>query len=169
MFTLFPIVPIVHRSIFSNASSTCILSMPSVIGSCISSQVRSAERILPMKRLKKRKGFSHDKPCTDHLGNRYPNIQTMCRKYGINPETYTRRITVYHMSIEEALTTPVKPNGGQSCRDHNGRLFKSRSAMCRYWNIDRKLFEYRISHGWSLEDALTKPRRRLQKPARVSP
>ncbi len=118
-----------------------------------------------MKAIQKKHGFSHDTPCKDHLGNRYPNIQSMCRKYDIHPETYTRRINVYHMSLEEALTRPVKPNGGQSCRDHNGRFFKSRTSMCEYWDIDRKLFEYRISHGWSLEDSLTKPRRRLKKPA----
>ncbi len=117
------------------------------------------------KRIKKR-GFSHDKPCTDHLGNKYRNIKSMCRKYDIEPETYTRRITVYHMTVEKALTTPVKPNGGLECRDHNGRLFKSRTSMCEYWNIDRKLFEYRISHGWSLEEALTKPPRKINKPVR---
>ena len=98
--------------------------------------------------------------CTDHTGVTYPSIKEMCAHWGIQPETYTRRIRVYQMSTEEALTTPVKPNGGQACRDHLGTRFRSRSRMCDHWNIDRKLFEYRISHGWSLEDALTKPRRR---------
>ena len=63
------------------------------------------------------------------------------------------------MSVEEALTHPVKPNGGQACSDHEGTRFRSWSLMCEYWHIDRKLFEYRISHGWSLEDAITRPRR----------
>ena len=98
--------------------------------------------------------------CTDHTGTTYSSIKEMCAHWGIHPETYTRRIRVYHMSAEEALTTPVKPNGGQACRDHLGTRFRSRSRMCDHWNIDRKLFKYRISHGWSLEDALTKPRRR---------
>lgn len=73
------------------------------------------------------------------------------------------------MTVKEALTTPVKPNGGLECRDHNGRLFRSRSAMCRYWKIDRKVFEYRISNGWTLEDALTRPKRKIKMPARDSP
>ena len=57
------------------------------------------------------------KKCTDHLGNEFPSIKEMCSHWGIQPETYTRRIKVYHLSVEEALTRPVKPNGGQSCRD----------------------------------------------------
>ncbi len=99
------------------------------------------------------------KPCTDHRGVPYASITEMCDHWGINPETYTRRIKVYHMSVEDALTKPVKPNGGQICRDHQGTRYKSRTMMCKKWNIDRKLFEYRISHGWNLEDALTKPSR----------
>ena len=74
-------------------------------------------------------------------------------------DIYKTHQGVYHLSIEEALTRPVKPNGGQACRDHQGTRFRSRTLMCEHWNMDRKLFEYRISHGWSLEDALTKPRR----------
>ena len=99
------------------------------------------------------------KECVDHTGATYPSIKEMCSHLGIQPETYTRRINVYHMSVEQALTTPVKPNGGQECRDHQGTRFKSLSLMCEHWHIDRKLFKYRIAHGWSLEDALTQPRR----------
>lgn len=54
------------------------------------------------------------KECTDHTGATYPSIKEMCARWSIQPETYTRRVKVYHMSVEAALTTPVKPNGGQS-------------------------------------------------------
>lgn len=105
------------------------------------------------------RGYKHDKPCKDHLGNDYPSIKSMCAHWKIQPETYTRRRNVYGLSLKEALTRPVKHNGGQRCSDHIGKKYRSRTSMCRYWNIDRKLFEYRISHGWSLEDALTRPRK----------
>ena len=101
----------------------------------------------------------HDKPCKDHQGNEYPNIKAMCERWGIQPATFSRRLKVYGLTLEEALTRQVKPNGGQRCNDHMGKRFRSRSMMCRYWNIDRKLFEYRIGQGWSLEDALSRPRR----------
>ena len=48
----------------------------------------------------------HDKPCSDHEGTLYPNIKSMCAHWNIRPETYSRRITVYKMSQEEALTRP---------------------------------------------------------------
>ena len=108
---------------------------------------------------KQLRGYKHDKPCKDHLGNDYPNIKAMCIRWNIQPETYTRRRNVYGMSVEEALTRPVKHNGGQRCSDHTGKKFRSLTSMCRKWNIDRKLFEYRVSRGWSIEDALTRPRR----------
>ena len=72
------------------------------------------------------------------------------------------------MSLEDALTRPVKHNGGIKCKDHLGQKFFSQAEMCQYWGIDHKLYEYRISHGWSQEDSLTKPSRQIstkKKPA----
>ena len=106
--------------------------------------------------------ISNNKPCFDHLGNIYGSLKSMCDYWNINPETYTRRINVYHMPIEEALTTPVKHNGGLKCYDHNGRTFRSVTSMCKYWGINRKLFEYRISHGYTLEAALTTTEKKQQ-------
>lgn len=88
--------------------------------------------------------FSHNTPCQDHLGNIYPSIKDMCKVYNINPETYSRRIKVYHMTVAEALTNPVKHNGGMRCQDHHGKYYKSRTKMCENYGINRKLFEYRI-------------------------
>ena len=97
----------------------------------------------------------HDVACTDHLGNCYPNIKSMCNRWGINPETYSRRIRVYGMSAEEALVLPVKHNGGLRCADHLGNKYRSHTKMCKHWGVDRKVFEYRIQNGWGLEGALT--------------
>ncbi len=117
-------------------------------------------------KVKIKRSYRHDKPCKDHLGKRYPNIKSMCAHWGIQPETYTRRRNVYGLTVEEALTRPVKHNGGLRCTDHIGKKYRSRTAMCQRWGIDRKLFEYRISHGWTLEDALTKPSRQ-ERPLRL--
>lgn len=118
-----------------------------------------------MKRKSRFKKISHNIPCKDHLGNSYPSIKEMCKVYSINPETYSRRVKVYKMSVAEALTRPVKHNGGQQIRDHKGILYKSRTRMCEQYGIARKVFEYRITHGWSLEEALTTPTK-TNKPAR---
>ena len=106
--------------------------------------------------------ISHDKPCCDHLGNVYGSIKAMCAFWNIHPETYSRRIKVYNMTIEEALTKPVKPNGGVKCQDHLGNTFYSINEMCSHYRIAHKLYEYRISHGWSQKEALTKPSRLLR-------
>ncbi len=106
---------------------------------------------------KTEKELCHDKPCQDHHGNNYPSIKDMCKAYNINPESFTRRIKVYHMPLEEALTRPVKHNGGIRCTDHNGQTYKSRTKMCEHYGVDRKLFEYRINNGYTLEEALTLP------------
>ena len=98
-----------------------------------------------------------NKPCQDHLGNQYSSIKEMCEYYNIVPETFRRRLRVFHLSLEEALTQPVKPNGGNRCKDHLGHIYKSKSKMCEHYNISRKLFEYRINHGYTLEEALTLP------------
>lgn len=90
-----------------------------------------------------RKMFELEKPCKDHLGNQYPSITEMCKAYKIKPETYNRRIKVYMWSVEKALTTPVKKNGGQYCYDHEGTRFKSESLMCQHWGIERKTYAYR--------------------------
>ncbi len=103
----------------------------------------------------------HNKPCIDHCGNIFTSIKSMCKHWNIRPETYSRRINVYHMTQEEALTTPVRHNGGLICYDHCRTKFYSRTSMCKHWNIDRKLYEYRISHGWTLEQALTTPPRSI--------
>ena len=85
--------------------------------------------------------MSHDKPCCDHQGNIYGNIKSMCEFWHIKPETFSRRINVYGMTVEEALTRPVKPNGGVECIDHRGEKFYSVTSMCKYWGIDRKVYE----------------------------
>ena len=62
----------------------------------------------------------HDKPCFDHLGNIFGNIKSMCEFWHIRYAIYSRRVNVYKMSVEEALTRPVKPNAGLVV---NGILF----------------------------------------------
>lgn len=93
----------------------------------------------------------------DHEGNTYQYMKDMCEHWNIEPETYSRRVKVYGWSVEQALTAPVKPNGGIRCRDHEGRFFRTETKMCRYWQIERKTFQYRMKHGWTLEQALTTP------------
>lgn len=97
------------------------------------------------------------KPCTDHLGNSYDSITSMCETYRINPVTFSKRIQ-RGKTLEQALTESVRPRAIQtnrSCVDHLGNQFKSTADMCRYYGIDYPVYQNRIGLGWSVKDALT--------------
>ncbi len=54
------------------------------------------------------------------------------------------------MDIQELKKKRNKP-----CQDHLGNQYSSIKEMCEHYNINRKLFEYRINHGYTLEETLT--------------
>ena len=45
----------------------------------------------------------------------------------------------------------------RACTDHTGREFRSVTAMCQEWKIDRRTWLGRVNAGWSLERSLTEP------------
>ena len=88
----------------------------------------------------------------------------MCSHWNIRYGTFSRRIKVYGMSLEEALTYPVKANGGIICYDHIGNKYYSETSMCDHWGVSRKVYKYRINHGWTQEKALTtRPKHQTKK------
>lgn len=92
----------------------------------------------------------------DHLDNEYSTKTEMCKTYGISVYTFYSRINS-GWDLEKALTTPTKEEvKGISCKDHNGKVFKSIKEMCNYHNIVYTTFYNRIKSGWNLKDALTK-------------
>lgn len=99
-------------------------------------------------------GTQWKKPC-EFQGVRYNSITEMCDAFGILPETYNRRLKVYGWSMEKALTTPAKKNGGVAYYDHKGTRFKSFSKMCEAYGKSRKTVKYRLDNNWNLERALT--------------
>lgn len=51
--------------------------------------------------------YKKSRECFDHLGNKYETLKSMCKHYGIEPNTYKAR-RKKGVPIEEALTTPVE-------------------------------------------------------------
>ena len=99
----------------------------------------------------------HKGPCKDHLGNEFPNKQAMCEHYSISKGAFEARIYKQHMSLKEALTTPVKKRKKGSCKDHLGNEFPSKTAMLDYYGVNPTTFDKRINDShMSLKDALTK-------------
>lgn len=102
------------------------------------------------------------KPCTDHLGNSYDSITSMCEAYRINPVTFSKRIQ-RGKTLEQALTEPVRSRVSlcQTNRvtDADGNGFSSVSAMCKHYDIDYTTYVKRRESGMSKKDALTVPKR----------
>lgn len=102
------------------------------------------------------------KTCTDHLGNKYPNIHTMCEHYNTTEKVYWGRIRT-GWSVEKALTTPLQkqPKNSKPITDHLGNIFPSKQKMCKHWGIPGNTYNLRIKAGWSVEKALTEPIKKI--------
>lgn len=123
---------------------------------------------------------SSGKTVSDHVGNTYQSIKEMCAAYAVNTSTYQCRIRNGY-TVEEALTgnrekvvqlkppkvptnkvdqpakkvaPPKKPK--DSVTDHLGNEYGSILEMCQAYGIRVDTFKYRLKHGSSLEDALTR-------------
>ncbi|ERJ97236.1 hypothetical protein RUMCAL_00308 [Ruminococcus callidus ATCC 27760] len=102
------------------------------------------------------------KPCTDHLGNSYDSITSMCEAYGINPVTFSKRIQ-RGKTLEQALTEPVRSRvvlcqnvNRVTDADDNG--FSSVSAMCKHYDMDYTTYVKRRESGMSKKEALAVPK-----------
>ena len=94
--------------------------------------------------------------CTDHLGNRYPDLKAMARAYGMDDRLLRQRLS-RGWRTEEALTVPVRENRPKPCRDHLGKEFPSMSSMAEAYGINLYTLQKRLKAGLSLQDALTLP------------
>ena len=99
------------------------------------------------------------KTFTDHTGETFKTFGAMCKKWNIPSSTVQNRIYKLGMSIEEALTSPVKTqhNAGKKCYDHLGNEYSSIATMCCAYGIPRNVYHRRRKDGWDLEKSLTTP------------
>ncbi len=94
------------------------------------------------------------KPCTDHLGNHYPNMINMAYAYGISDVLLMKRLEA-GMSLEEALTLEKHTHDAWTVKDHLGNVYKSQSDMAKAYGLARTTLINRLNAGMSLKDALT--------------
>lgn len=114
-------------------------------------------------------------PFHDHLGKGYRTLKEMCRKYGISVRLYFKRCAMGY-SLMRVLTTDVKKglyshliagrNAIEVC-DHEGRKFKSKKEMCKYWGISPSTYDGRLKRGVSVEEALTTKVEKRSKKSKV--
>lgn len=98
-----------------------------------------------------------ERPCVDHLGNKFKSFSQMCKHWGLNPCTVLGRLDS-GVSLKEALETkPVKRWTRKAVTDPLGKTFPSESAMCKFWGVNPDTFRQRLASGKSLKEALEKP------------
>lgn len=97
----------------------------------------------------------------DHKGNHFDSIKEMCHYYDLTTQQFRNRFYICKWSLEKCLETPVR-----KCKSHSyyneyvdylGVKYKTLAEMLAKYNISTSLYSYRISHGWSVKDALTTP------------
>lgn len=115
--------------------------------------------------LRLQRGWSLEEALTgrnvmDHLGNSYPTYQELFKHYNIDAMTFWRRTNLYHMNLEEALTSNI-PRGRiqKKAYDHKGNEFISFDIMCEHYNVNPGTVRTRLNRGSTLEEALTKQKR----------
>ena len=91
---------------------------------------------------------------TDHLGNRYPSINAMCRAYGITKTTLRARLEL-GWTLEQILSHPENNSHLIQCTDHLGNRFRSQKDMLDAYGVSHATYKHRLSKGFSLEQSLS--------------
>lgn len=94
---------------------------------------------------------------TDHTGKVFPTFIAMCEAWGQKEMTVRQRMQ-NGMSLEKALTTPVKARHTahrSTYTDHTGQTFSTFEQMCQSWGHNINTVRYRLQTGKTLEEALT--------------
>ena len=105
------------------------------------------------------------KPVVQFEGNRgnrvavegkiYNSIQDACAAYGIQYNTYYKRLKM-QFTPQEALMLG-RLGIEKPCKDHFGNPYPQMKQMCMRYHINVRAFLGRIQTGWSLANALEKP------------
>ena len=99
------------------------------------------------------KTFNPNAPATDHLGNNFETVKSMCGYWNINLLTFFDR-KQKGWSLKECLCGRKIVNPNASATDHLGNRFDNLDDMCNHWGKSRTSFDFRRNLGWSLKDCL---------------
>ena len=94
-------------------------------------------------------------PTTDHKGRTFENFEQLARFYKMCPDTLKHRLKG-GMSLEEALTMPVRRGQHVACKDHLGNVYYTFTDMCKRWQVKYSTFIDRLNRGLSIEECLKK-------------
>ena len=101
----------------------------------------------------------------DHKHNKYNSVRELCEAYyhisGITEKVFWGRKRALKWPLEKILMTPVNDvnyaANAKTVTDHLGQKWPSISEMCRHWGVKQQTYRMRIKMGFTVEDALLKP------------
>ena len=96
-------------------------------------------------------------PTVDHEGRTFESFEQLAKHYAMCPKTLKNRLKS-EMSLEEALTTPVRRGQHVVCKDHLGTMYWTFKDMCQHWGAKYSTFIERFNRGLSIEECLKKDR-----------
>lgn len=96
-------------------------------------------------------------PTTDHQGRTFESFEQLARHYAMCPDTLKHRLK-RGMSLEQALTMPVRRGQHVQCKDHFGTVYYTFTDMCKHWGTKYNTFISRLNRGLSVEECLKKDR-----------
>lgn len=96
-------------------------------------------------------------PTTDHQGRSFESFEQLARHYAMCPDTLKHRLK-RGMSLEQALTMPVRRGQHVQCKDHLGNVYRTFTDMCEHWQVKYSTFISRLNRGLSIEECLKKDR-----------
>ena len=97
----------------------------------------------------------------DHLGDTFSSTKEMCNHYSISINTFYYRKR-QGRNIQECLCPKtelpkIQKTKPDKIKDHLGKGYPSKQALCDAYGLSLDAFIYRIKKGWDLENALTTP------------
>ena len=96
-------------------------------------------------------------PTVDHQGRNFESFEQLAKHYAMCPKTLKNRLKG-GMSLEEALTMPVRRGQHVVCKDHLGTIYWTFKDMCKHWGAKYSTFIERFNRGLSIEECLKKGR-----------
>lgn len=96
-------------------------------------------------------------PTVDHQGRAFESFEQLAKFYAMCPDTLKHRLKG-GLSLEQALTMPVRRGQHVACKDHLGTVYYTFTDMCYHWCVKYTTFISRLNRGLSIEECLKKGR-----------
>ena len=96
-------------------------------------------------------------PTVNHEGQNFESFEQLARNYKMCPDTLKHRLK-RGLSLEQALTMPVRRGQHVQCKDHLGNTYYTFTDMCKFWGVKYTTFISRLNRGLRIEECLKKDR-----------